>query len=586
MDLIERVEINYFRSVYSVSVKNLNHLNVFIGANDAGKSNILRALNLFFNNESGYDEKLQFLQDVTHLRQEEARDAKGRLTIWMKIHFNNVEKWKTLPQRFFIKKSWNRYSEEPEISSDVKNKQSLTKFQNKIKFHYIPAIKERDIFADYLHLLYETLSSRDDIEFSGPAEALSTAVNKSIVDLTDTIRAALAVKSNIQIPNDLESIFERLEFFTEQDAFRVPLSRRGDGLQVRHIPHILQYISSNNRSLNVWGYEEPENSLEMSNSFALAKEFEDHFSSQNQVFITSHSPAFYSLASNRTKHYLVRKSEIHSVGRTSCVTSIEDLANAKVADVELGVAQLVAQRSQDAYEEVARLQSKNDQLAAVSRPVVLTEGKTDALLLNAAWKKLFPDREMPFEVSSCDLGGAEGAQENAGADELKKILESTTKNQNPVRVGLFDRDSKGSECFANLKKHAPFNGEADAKMNQNKLSGAVRLPVVEWGSPYDRYLDDATCVELLFPFSDLTAEDVDFVFKMGNKYLTKAKAEVWIKHFEESPDLFNDVPFMVIPKFKQKMELAKRLSNSDASKFHRFTPVFGLIERVFEGMRS
>jgi AAA15 family ATPase/GTPase len=586
VDLIERIEINYFRSVYSVSIKKLRDLNVFIGANDAGKSNVLRALNLFFNNESGYDEELQFLQDVTHLRQEEARDAKGRLTIWIKVHFNNVEKWKTLPSKFFIKKSWNRYSEEPEISSDVKNKQSLTKFQNKIKFHYIPAVKEKDIFSAYLHLLYETLSSREDIEFSGPAEALSSAVNKSITDLTDTIRVALAVRSNIQIPNDLESIFERLEFFTEQDAFRVPLSRRGDGLQVRHIPHILQYISNNNRGLNVWGYEEPENSLEMSNAFELAKEFDENFSISNQLFITSHSPAFYSLDSKRTKHYLVRKTEIESTGRKSCVTSIEDLENAKVADAELGVAQLIAQRSQDAFAEIERLRLKNDQLTAVSRPVVLTEGKTDATLFKAAWHKLFPDKQIPFEVTSCDLGGIEGGQENAGADELKKILESTTKNQNPIRIGVFDRDSKGRECFDNLKKHLPFEGGADTKINQNKLSGAIRLPSVTWGSPYDRYLSDEISVELLFHFTEFSPDDVEFIFLMGNKRLTKAKAEEWIAHFEASPDLFDDVPFRIVPKFKQKTQLANKLAQRDAQKFGGFVTVFEMIENLRERMQA
>ena len=49
MQLIDRIEVNYFRSVYSISVKKLRDLNVFIGPNDAGKSNVLRALNLFFN---------------------------------------------------------------------------------------------------------------------------------------------------------------------------------------------------------------------------------------------------------------------------------------------------------------------------------------------------------------------------------------------------------------------------------------------------------------------------------------------------------------------------------------------------------
>lgn len=584
MHLIDRVEINYFRSVYTISVKKLKDLNVFIGPNDAGKSNILRALNLFFNNQSGYDEDLQFLQDVTHLRQEEARDAKGRLTIWIKIHFNNVEKWKTLPQKFYIKKTWNRYSDDPEVSSDVENKQSLTRFQNKIKFHYVPAVKERDIFSDYLNLLYETLSEREDIEFSGPADALSAAVNSSITDLTDKIRIALAVKSNIQIPNDLESIFERLEFFTDQDSFRVPLSRRGDGLQVRHIPHILQYISENNRSLNIWAYEEPENSLELSNAFSLSQEFENEFSSSNQIFITSHSPAFYSLSSRSTKHFLVKKSVIESGGRENWITSLEDLENTQVADVELGVAQLIAHRSQEAFAEIERLKEKNEELSTLGTPAVLTEGKTDAVLFSTAWNKLFPNADMPFEIKSCDLGGSDSGSENAGADELKKILESTTKGQKPVRVGIFDRDGKGSECFLNLKKHQSLNGEEDTKINQNKHSGAIRLPQIDWGSPYDKFIASSMCIEMMFPYEKIPQENVEFVFMMGDKKLPKSRGEEWIASFEESPDLFDDVPFKVIPKFKNKTELSGKLSALPPEDYSNFKPVFQNVKRLLREM--
>lgn len=584
MQLIDRVEINYFRSAYSISVKKLKDLNVFIGPNDAGKSNVLRALNLFFNNQSGYNEDLQFLLDVTHLRQEEARDAKGRLTIWIKVHFNNVEKWKTLPEKFFIKKTWNRYTDDPEVTSDVKNKQSLTRFQNKLNFHYIPAVKEKDIFSDYLNLLYETLSERDDIGFSGPADALSAAVNSSILDLTDKIQVALAVKSNIQIPNDLESIFERLEFFTDQDSFRVPLSRRGDGLQVRHIPHILQYISDHNKNLNIWAYEEPENSLELSNAYLLANEFEKDFSTSNQVFITSHSPAFYSLSSQRTKHFLVRKAVIRSGDRDNWITSLEDLENSKVADAELGVAQLIADRSKEAFAQIKRLTEKNAELAELTTPVVLTEGKTDAGLFSAAWGKLYPQTAMPFEIKSCDLGGSAQGSENAGADELKKILESTTKDQNPTRIGVFDRDDKGLECFDKLKKHNGFGTENDAKLNQNLRSGAVRLPEITWGSPYDQFVGNSMCIEMMFPYDVFPKEHLEFVFMMGGKKLAKAKGETWVAKLTESPDLFDDVPFRVVPKFKDKTALASSLASLDETAFTKFKPVFGLIKKLLQQM--
>lgn len=47
MKIIKKIEISYFRSVYSVDLKNVDDLNILIGGNDSGKSNILKALNLF-----------------------------------------------------------------------------------------------------------------------------------------------------------------------------------------------------------------------------------------------------------------------------------------------------------------------------------------------------------------------------------------------------------------------------------------------------------------------------------------------------------------------------------------------------------
>lgn len=54
---IEKVEIKHFRCFDggvrqpNVELVDLQDVNIISGANDSGKSNILRALNLFFNNE-------------------------------------------------------------------------------------------------------------------------------------------------------------------------------------------------------------------------------------------------------------------------------------------------------------------------------------------------------------------------------------------------------------------------------------------------------------------------------------------------------------------------------------------------------
>ena len=49
MKRISKVEIRYYRSIKILMIDNLNDLNIFSGGNDVGKSNVLKALDLFFN---------------------------------------------------------------------------------------------------------------------------------------------------------------------------------------------------------------------------------------------------------------------------------------------------------------------------------------------------------------------------------------------------------------------------------------------------------------------------------------------------------------------------------------------------------
>ena len=48
---IKQIHIRNFRSIVNVTL-NVEKMNIFVGLNDVGKSNVLKALNLFFNNET------------------------------------------------------------------------------------------------------------------------------------------------------------------------------------------------------------------------------------------------------------------------------------------------------------------------------------------------------------------------------------------------------------------------------------------------------------------------------------------------------------------------------------------------------
>ena len=88
MKLIKRIRIQYYRSIYYLDFKNLNDVNVFAGLNDAGKSNILKSLNLFFNNETDWDSFFDFENDFSRNRLARVKETiKGRQFIRIIVTF-------------------------------------------------------------------------------------------------------------------------------------------------------------------------------------------------------------------------------------------------------------------------------------------------------------------------------------------------------------------------------------------------------------------------------------------------------------------------------------------------------------------
>lgn len=86
MLLIKEIEIAYFRSIYKFSVTGCQDLNIIFGRNDAGKSNVLRALNLFFSGETNLGQQFNFPRDFCHARLAESQAATDiRKFVYVKI---------------------------------------------------------------------------------------------------------------------------------------------------------------------------------------------------------------------------------------------------------------------------------------------------------------------------------------------------------------------------------------------------------------------------------------------------------------------------------------------------------------------
>lgn len=472
MKIINRVEINYFRSTYNITLSNTKDLNILIGNNDSGKSNILKGLNLFFNNQTELGQKFYFHDDLTKKREQEARKAKGRATIWIKVYFNNFLNWKSLPKEFFVKKVWNRYSDTPEISypKDVSSTQ-IVKFLNKLSFHYIPAVRGRDIFAHFLTMLHDALFDDERSGLTLSTNELIKQINESTSDMSIKIKDGVGIKSSIQPPTDLRVLFNALDFSTNYNEHSIPLQKRGDGIQSRHIPFILDFIAKHDEKYHIWAYEEPETSLELGAAFQLASQFNNEFSKENQIFITTHSPAFYDLDDlHITKWYISQNST-----DTDAETSIQQVSMEDLLDQNLGIAALIAKRAREEFDKIEKLKEENKrldhELSQKALPHVIVEGITDKTILETAFKKLFPNEKL-----FCEFISANGASNISPYLKSIKVLSQDASN---IIIGLFDRDHEGENQLKVFKDSISIDNSIFSKISDDKPLYIGLLPQPE-----------------------------------------------------------------------------------------------------------
>ncbi|MCB0304063.1 MAG: AAA family ATPase [Calditrichaeota bacterium] len=319
MQIIKSIRICNFRSIDEVKLDvSAGDLCIIVGNNDAGKSNILRALNLFFNGETDIGSRLNFERDFW-LGFETGRARQKKITIELEI---------IAPQKFLKgqhtvlwRKEWKEVGpiQEKMILQDSNGKtvkfsakSKLPTWINKIIFRYVPAIKGREYFNYLMGSLNDVLSESYKDRFRKDSRNFIKGVQEITQQITKDLSKELGIENRIQVPSDFKPLFSSLDFGTEVNGNSYPLSMRGDGIKIRHVPIILHFMAMSEKQINrqgympsetIWGFEEPENNLEMAQAFQLAKSFL-RFSEDIQIFLTTHSPAFYSL--NKSEHQIVK----------------------------------------------------------------------------------------------------------------------------------------------------------------------------------------------------------------------------------------------------------------------------------------
>jgi hypothetical protein len=459
MQLIQGIEIAYFRSIYKFQLNDCADMNVLFGRNDSGKSNVLRALNLFFDGKTNPLQAFNFIRDFCHARLAEAQAQQGgdiRKFVYVKLWFRTPTNWqKSLGESFWVKKQWSVTAESaPQITSSLgslpRDQMHLTRFLNKVKFHYIPAIKDRKIFEHLQAEIYRVISTQ--AEFHGSLKEFTQTLKESTNDLTAGLLKTLAIQSAVSTPSDLTDLFRSLDFVTTSeagDSYSLTL-QRGDGVQVRHIPPILAFLSDHSSAdYHIWGFEEPENSLELANAINEATTFQKLAGEKNkQIFLTSHSPAFFSLDGDDVRRYFISRTEDRDGRLTSTASTITndgpfpgelmgETPHLPVISAYLKAASEEIKRQSSLRTELAQ------QIAEQERPIVFVEGESDRLVFEKAWEIQFG---LPIPVAFISAGGTT-KMESLGKDGP---VFNRLAPQRKV-FALVDNDAEGRSVYVNSR---------------------------------------------------------------------------------------------------------------------------------------
>lgn len=457
MRIIESVTIRYFRSVYTVNLSQCGDLTVITGKNDVGKSNILKALNLFFCNQSDYLRNFNFAEDYSIKRKEEVKKdtIRGQQFISITVRFLRGDRMpNSLPPSFSVTKRWDMHSNDCKMTTDVQsrmityaNKQgikysekitstSLSVFLNRIKFIYVPAIKDERVFNEILNVLQQSLfDSKNRHILDAPIGEANKAVQGIIGDLQKDFENATGIANFVELPTTLNYTNGLLQVNTQTQGGTVTIDKRGDGIRTHYIPKILHYVATHSKYNYIWGFEEPENSYEYRRCIQVAEEFDRQYSDISQIFITSHSPAFFGNESD--KKVIVRVG--NDDGKTVIINDEKSLAD-ELGYIELykGFIEQVKSLQTSIAQKEKEIQEIQAALQKLKAPLVLTEGKTDAALLKLAIKKLALNGYGDWEIKPILVGTT------ANNEVLLKYLLELRDNMHPSMpvIGMFDRDAK------------------------------------------------------------------------------------------------------------------------------------------------
>jgi hypothetical protein len=483
MPRLRRIKIRNFRSIARIDIL-VKDLTVLVGDNDCGKSNILRALNLFFNGETNPGQPYKFQDDWNRFAKTGRNQAKQ---IQIEVDLELPETYRATNGDFVRwKKAWRQDglhggpfdykgirlvnkkhgTGQSEQDVEISAKSNVHTLLRKIEFEYVPAVRSADFFRQLRGRIFNVIAEVAEQGMRQTSGTFETAIAGHVNALMDDISRTLGDEARISMPNDLSVIFERLDFLNSEQA--ISLDNRGDGIKGRYIPLILKFLADQKRTLKaqgtaphtfIWAYEEPENNLEFRRAQQLASEFCNLADGdQTQVLLTTHSPVFFNLAEGKNCRKALHISLIDPLEGTK---SEEPTNAASSLDERMGVMPIVAPYVLKAQEQLSALEARNTEIQRLldqhNLPACYVEGASDYLVYRALLTAILPDWSDQLHLVQPP---AKGAGANYVADHLvswHSIQKHKPMEARKQAFGIFDKDPAGNDAKNRIEEIPSHN---------------------------------------------------------------------------------------------------------------------------------
>lgn len=506
MPKIRQIKIKNFRSVREFECATTD-LTIIVGNNDSGKSNILRALNLFFNGETNPGMSYNFDDDFNRYAETRAKKAKEieielRMELPEAYRENNGDliswaKWWRVDgivaddQLKGIRREKKKRGEGfIETEFELPSRSRVRPLLNRIQFEYVPAVRSSEFFRGLRGRIFKVIAQASEPIVRGSSGQFEKVIGEVVGDLLSDIATELKDDARLQLPNDLTALFESLDFLSGEKS--IALDSRGDGIKARYIPLILKFIADKSKVARgisptfIWAYEEPENNLEFRSAQALATAFKklarDDFS---QVILTTHSPIFYNMHQDDGETGVCSAYHVSNTG-SDTGTLAASVREATVSlDESMGTMAIVAPHIKVAQQALLDVNSQVDdlrrKLAALNRdnlPTLFVEGATEYLIFGELLKRYRPERGARMFMAEPPT--------RAGANYVTNMLRSWEYRMKHIptadrrrAAGIVDADSEGVAAAKRFEEDTRGRNyvEVVAIRAPEHLVGAVELGI-------------------------------------------------------------------------------------------------------------